>query len=301
LATGKACVYSTGSFGRKEAGEDSDLDLFIVGLSDPSSKRSSLPRLDEICIKADLIETTRKIGIPDFDGDGRYLTHYNVKEFTSKLGKPDDDVLNTFTGRLLLLLESKPLLVTDVYNEVTSEVIAAYWRDYEDHKTNFAPAFVANDILRMWRTFCVNYEARTEREPEEEKVSGKLKNYSLKHSRLLTCYSALLYLLFIYNKQKTASPSDAVEMVQLTPTERLEWLLRQPEAAAAQTVLTDVLARYEKFLKTKSKPKTDQLKLFSEKKSASVYMNEAGEFGDKVFEALNLIGNNSRLHRILMV
>jgi hypothetical protein len=58
--------------------------------------------------------------------------------------------------------------------------------------SSVVPAFLANDILRIWRTFCVNYEARTETEPAEKKAKRKLKNYKLEHSRLLTCYSALL-------------------------------------------------------------------------------------------------------------
>src|SRR4029077_19402552 len=77
------------------------------------------------------------------------------------------------------------------YDEIVRDVIDGYWRDYQDHQANFMPAFLANDILRIWRTFCVNYEARTKREPDDKKASGKLKNYKLKHSRLLTCYSAL--------------------------------------------------------------------------------------------------------------
>jgi hypothetical protein len=150
-----------------------------------------------------LIEATRALGIPEFSGDGRYLMHYSVQDFTKTLGTPEDDVTNTFTARLLLLLESRPLLESAVYRDVTEEVIVAYWRDYADHKTDFMPAFLANDILRLWRTFCVNYEARTARVPDREKAKGKLKNYKLKHSRLLTCYSALLYLLTVYSKQQT--------------------------------------------------------------------------------------------------
>jgi predicted nucleotidyltransferase len=87
LADGKACVYATGSFGRCEASAHSDLDLFILGKRNgkvgPDGMEGSLLRgLDEICIKADLIEVTRKLGIPEFSGDGRYLTHYSVHEFT---------------------------------------------------------------------------------------------------------------------------------------------------------------------------------------------------------------------------
>ena len=84
------------------------------------------------------------------------------------------------------------------------------------------PTFLTNDILRLWRTFCVNYEARTERVPELEKAKGKLKNYKLKHSRLLTCYSAILYLIAIHYQNGSVHPSDAREMTELTPTQRLE-------------------------------------------------------------------------------
>ena len=200
IASGKACVYMTGSFGRGEASTHSDLDLFILGKNDGKPDRhgkqgSCLSRLDEICLKAELIEVTRELGIQEFSGDGRWLVHYSVDDLIKTLGKPEDDVENTFTARLLLLLESHALWGEGVYRDALDDVVAAYWRDYEDHKTNFMPAFLANDILRLWRTFCVNYEARTERVPETEKAKGKLKNYKLKHSRLLTCYSAILYLI----------------------------------------------------------------------------------------------------------
>lgn len=69
---GKACVYATGSFGRGEASRFSDLDLFIVGNSTMSNGREerALSRLDEICVKADLIQVTRNLDIPEFSGDG---------------------------------------------------------------------------------------------------------------------------------------------------------------------------------------------------------------------------------------
>ena len=286
LTTGKACVYATGSFGRGEANKNSDLDLFIVGLTNvsPASQGSMLNRLDEICVKADLIEATRALGIPEFDGDGRYLMHYSVQAFTGKLGTPDDDVTNTFTARLLLLLESRPLLEAGVYDEVTGEVVAAYWRDFEDHKNNFMPAFVANDILRMWRTFCVNYEARTKREPDDKKIKGKIKNYKLKHSRLLTCYSALLYFLEIYNRSGTVTPADAVAMIKLTPTERLEWLKGQPDLKGAESALDGLLVKYDRFLQTTSVNESELIGQFSDKATASDFMTRAAEFGDLMYE-----------------
>jgi predicted nucleotidyltransferase len=224
-AEGKACVYITGSFGRGEASKYSDLDLFIVGLGSPGKR--TLPRLEEICIKADLIEATRDLDFPEFSGDGQYLTHYSEEELIGALGQPEDDASNTFTARLLLLLESRAVVESSIYEGVVKNVVAAYWRDYEDHKKEFIPAFLANDILRLWRTFCVNYEARTFTDPPGKKAKRKVKNYKLKHSRLLTCYSALLYLLSIYSAQHTVHPDDAVTMAKLSPTARLEYLLEQ--------------------------------------------------------------------------
>lgn len=141
----KACVYAIGPFGRGEAGRYSDLDLFIAGQT--RDKRPLLRLLDEILVKADLIEVTRKHSIPEFSGDGRYLVHYTVDQLVDTLGKREDDAKNTFTARLLLLLESKPLLGRSIYAKITEDVISAYWRDFEDHK---------NDLSRLfWQmTFC---------------------------------------------------------------------------------------------------------------------------------------------------
>lgn len=299
LAEGKACVYATGSFGRCEASPHSDLDLFIV--SKNAEKGSQLKRLDEICIKADLIEVTRDHGIQEFSGDGRYLAHYSLHQLTKTLGKPEDDATNTFTARLLLLLESRPLFGEVVYHEVTEDVIAAYWRDYKDHKSDFMPAFLANDILRLWRTFCVNYEALTEREPDREKAKGKLKNYKLKHSRLLTCFSALLYLLARYGREKTVSPNTALEMIHLTPTERLEWLINQSDLQAAHGTLNELLSQYNKFLESTNAPEDELIDRFLSKESNKEYKNNAYLFGNSMYNALNSIGNNNAFHRVLVV
>jgi predicted nucleotidyltransferase len=306
IAKGKASVYATGSFGRCEASPHSDLDLFIVGKRDgnagPDDKKGSLlNRLDEICIKADLIEVTRQLKIPEFSGDGRYLTHYSVHEFTNTLGTPEDDVTNTFTARLLLLLESRPLLEPTVYWNVIEAVLAAYWRDYEDHKTDFMPAFLANDILRLWRTFCVNYEARTERVPEEKKAKGKLKNYKLKHSRLLTCYSALLYLLAVYGSEKTVSPSAALDMIKRTPTERLEWLLGKPELEDAKSAINKLLEQYQRFLETTNANEKELVCRFMDKSTSRSYATASYEFGDNVFDVMARIGKGNRFHRLLVV
>lgn len=302
----EACVYATGSFGRREAGVYSDLDVFIVGKSDGVTNSdgvqgSLLRPLDEILVKAQLIRATRALKFPEFSGDGRYLTHYSTHQLTRTLGRPEDDVTNTLTARLLLLLESRPIIGEKVYNDVLTEVIRAYWRDYEDHKDKFMPAFLTNDILRLWRTFCVNYEAKTETEPEREKAKRKLANYKLKHSRLLTCYSGILYLLAVFRRDRTVTPEHAIEMARLTPTGRLEWLLKEPDFSDARGVIESILCQYSIFLDSTNKPKEEQIFMFSNRSSSFRYLNQANEFGDLVFKALNLVGKDSLFHRLLVV
>ena len=295
LVASKACVYVTGSFGRGEAGAFSDLDLFIAGKNTGDDR--VLRPLDEILVKADLIEAVRSLGIPDFSGEGEYLRHYSVTELVKTLGEPEDDVLNTFTARMLLLLESRPLLEPAVYQNVIEPVVAAYWRDYEDHKNEFVPAFLANDILRLWRTFCVNYEARTSTDPPSKKAKRKLKNYKLKHSRLLTCYSALLHLLFVFSKRETVSPTDAIDMISLTPTERLEWLHKETRLDKIEVLIKC----YEAFLEETNAAEDELINRFLDRDKSRGYFKAANQLGDLVFDVLENIGQKNRFYRLLVV
>jgi hypothetical protein len=163
------------------------------------------------------------------------------------------------------------------------------------------PAFLANDILRMWRTFCVNYEARTKSQPEREMAKRRLRNYQLKHSRLLTCYSALLYLLSIFAKNKTVGPNDCKDMISLSPTERLEWLSKQEHCAAARTTIQKLIEQYELFLSKTDAPKAELIEFFMDKQKRKERFGSGYEFGNSVFEVLNTIGQGNLFHRLLVV
>jgi len=297
LVRGRACVYLTGSFARGEASDHSDLDLFIVG----RDGEERLNQLDALCLKADLIRATQQMGLPPFSGDGEYLQIHMISKLLETLGRPDDDSSNTFTARLLLLLESRPLLGEDLFDHVVDQVIEKYWRDFEDHSHSFMPAFLANDILRLWRTFCVNYEARTTTDPPEKKAKRKLKNYKLKHSRLLTCFSALAYLLVIHARAGTVSKSDAKSMVSLSPTQRIEWILQQPEGTSVTTTTAEILRIYERFLETTAGPEDELVRRFMDPTDARQMVDEASELGKAMYELLATLGNGSALYRLLVV
>lgn len=297
-----ACVYATGSTGRGEASEHSDLDAFILA-ADPSQSGagSSLTKLDEIRLKARLIEANRQAGIPDFDGDGRYLVRYSPKELVTSIGKPEDDSSNTFTARLLLLLESAPLVGDEFYREAKDDVLSAYFRDFPDHSANFAPAYLSNDILRLWRTFCVNYEARTTSATDEKKAKRKYKNYKLKFSRMLTCYSAILQLLCIYNENQTVTVEDGKLTINKSPTERLEWLVWRDISPEAKKAVLILLELYDEFLALTVRPESDMVADFMDTTVSAKYFKAGDEFGKAMFTAVNTIGAGSRFHRLIVV
>ena len=70
IAGKSACVYATGSVGRGEMSAESDLDIFIIR---DKATASPLTNLNEIRLKARLIEAARNLTFPDFSGDGEYV------------------------------------------------------------------------------------------------------------------------------------------------------------------------------------------------------------------------------------
>src|SRR5206468_800733 len=123
-------------------------------------------------------------------------------------------------ARLLLLLESRAVMGDVVYDRAIKSVVATYWRDYAGNERHFVPVFLTNDITRYWKVLCLGYEAHGDDTLEER----RLRNYKLKYSRLLTCYSAILYLAWVLRARTTVTPEDAIDMARLTPTERLEFV-----------------------------------------------------------------------------
>jgi predicted nucleotidyltransferase len=301
ICADKACVYAIGSFGRREASSNSDVDLFIVSLGADKNHCHWLSKLDEILLKADLIGTTRRLGFPAFSREGKFLQHHTAQNLIDTTGTEDDDATNTFTARLLLLLESRPLLGGEIHKKTIDDVIAKYWKEFPDHTDCFMPAYLANDILRYWRTLCLNYEARTSEETPNDRAKRKLANYKLKHSRMLTCYSALLFLLDAYVQRRTVTPEDAREMVALTPTSRIGFVAHKSTNQQLTEVANDLLGLYERFLLVTTASQQELIQIFSDPDQRKKLREEQSRFGDLVYEALHSIGKGDRFYRRLVV
>jgi len=293
-----ACVYATGSLGRGEMSDRSDLDIFV--LRDRCAK-SALTNLDEIRLKARLIEAAREQGYPDFSADGKYITAHDLKDdVIEKLGTSEDDYKNVFTARMLLILESRPLLGDAFYKRAVDDVIAVYWRDYDKNSADFLPVFLLNDILRFWKTLCLNYEERTGMAREDKPGKRRLHNYKLKHSRLLTCYSAVIALQAILERDEgTVSPDAVAQVVSWTPTQRLE------EVAQIRTSLVGnvdrILVKYAHFLDTCDADSSELSSKFEGVAFKRARFEEATAFGNDVFDLVFALGEGTSLFRYLVI
>lgn len=290
------CIYATGSFGRLEASEHSDLDLFFVQTADEVS--TAISRIDKTLVDADVIRLARQHGFPEFSRDGKFLEVHQLSAILDHLGGQEDDSRNHFTARLLLLLESRSVYADPVYERALKRLVEAYYRDYQDHEKDFRPVFLANDIVRFWKTLCLNYEHRRNRPSDDQTTRAKshLKNLKLKFSRMLTCYSALTW---IAAQETGPGPEGVLEMVKLTPIERLSQVAEHD--AAANRLVRRALDEYCWFLRAVGDRESDVLEWIKSPENRDHAFNHSRLFGQEIFELIIHLATKKPFLRYLVV
>jgi Putative nucleotidyltransferase DUF294 len=294
------CVYVTGSYGRLEAWEGSDIDPFF--LYDSSDKTARFPWTRFVRLSAKLIETTEGMGFPPFSGDGQYLELQYVSEMEEVLGSRKDDSLNAFTARMLLMLESRPLHDIGVYEALLRRIISFYYRDFPDHEADFLPTFLLNDILRFWRTLTLNYEHHrlkllplSGEELELKKADSAVKNYKLKISRLATCFSMVANLSSI---QPPVTPAQVFELCRMTPRERFETLAERNGDAAPLVIGLGEM--YEEFLNQVQRSEDDLQDEFRDPNARRGALAHASSYGDLIFDLLMTVTDDHRARYLVI-
>jgi predicted nucleotidyltransferase len=301
LAGKPLCVYATGSYGRLEAWEGSDVDLFFLydGSGGPGDR---FPYTDFVRLAAALVDAADAMGFPPFSGDGRYLDVHYVDEMERVLGSPRDDSNNAFTARLLLLLESRPVHDAELYEQLLERVVGFYYRDFEDHPQEFLPVFLTNDILRFWRTLTLNYEHHRLKlldlvgeELELKKVESALKNYKLKVSRLATCFSMVAALSAA---EVPVLPRRVVDLCRMTPADRLAEL-RQHSGEAA-SVVDELSAIYSEFLESTQRDEQAVVDDFRDAAYRQEAVARAAAYGDRTFQLLQVVTPPDRFRYLVV-
>jgi hypothetical protein len=118
---------------------------------------------------------------------------------------------------------------------------------------------------------------------------------------MLTCFSALLFLLDVYVKRQTVTVADAKKMISMTPTARVASVANDSRNQKLTTTTKGLLELYERFLAITCASEETLIELFSNEEQKKRLRAEQSHFGDLVFDSLQSIGEGNRFYRRLIV
>ena len=234
-------LFCAGSLSRMEVGNKSDLDLFVTA-DEVDDNHVLRKRLFRITLFSEVMAINERLTFPPFSNDGEYLKICFMDDLKSRTGSRIDDSENLFTTRMLLILESQFIANEPVYRKHLSCILKLYYRDRSEANP-FRPIFLLNDLLRYWRTMCLNYE---EHRHDADQPFRK-KNVNLKFSRMLTVFGTVLPLI----ANSTDSVSKLNSLCMKTPLERLAVGLDLLDDSDLTGRWHGILDIYEEFLSWK--------------------------------------------------
>lgn len=313
------CIYAVGSGGRRELSPFSDLDVFLVKHGEPR-------RIDEVRLQSAVLRALRAEAFEDPSNDANFLKLHGAQALIERLGQPSDDWENTFTARMLLLLESRPLVGATAHEALAAKALDAYWRNVERHREDYLPIILLNDIIRYWRILLLNYESKTaekerrlaSRFPDPASEARKIaerdleadkqfRSYKLRFSRCLMCYSSVALLLAEAlatqsQGRKAHVTREAVDsMVRTTPLERLDAAIEKANRDRVAETGAALKSLYAGFLRDSARPKSELLTLFADAKDRRPLFRAAWEFGERMYDFIDALGKDNPLFRYLVV
>lgn len=225
-------VLVCGSIARREAGGPSDVDYFLV------SGRTLAPQIWQSVRRKILIgrinDVVKGIGLRKPSKGGPFADGSARQSIIQNIGGTKDSNTN-ITQRMLLLLEGDWLFNEEGFRDLRREILHAYVKD--DIPEQQVTLFLLNDIIRYWRTICVDYEYKT----TEEGKPRAIRNVKLVFSRKLLYASGLFSVALTADMPRESKVKRLEELFDLPPLDRVVHICG--EAATEK-----MLRSYEAFL-----------------------------------------------------
>jgi predicted nucleotidyltransferase len=224
-------VVVTGSYARREASAESDIDYFLIGDASRLGDSASAQLENAQAIAS---EAATSLGIKPPSMTGAFAQSETVDEMTRNVGGNDDPNFK-LTHRLLLLLEGEWLAGEGVFHDARKKLLEdVYVRaEISDHQI---ARFLLNDVIRYWRTMGVDFEYKT----QEGNKGWGIRNIKLVYSRKLMYFSGVLMVAETAQSTRRIKLQRLSELLVMTPIERVQHLFGRD--------CESVLQMYVKFL-----------------------------------------------------
>ncbi len=236
-------VVLFGSWGRGELTEGSDEDWAILVEGAPE-EREDVRALDA-AVREVLGAGERKPGTQDVFGCA-----FGCDELVAQIGL-DKDTNTLLTRRMLLLLESTSVRNPEAHDRCRRRVLDTYLqRGTKDFRV---PRFLLNDLVRYWRTICVDFEGKHWRMDTDD---GKwvTRNAKLRNSRKVLFASGLLPVLDAMRYRADDQSVFLHEQLAAVPTDRVAYaFLTHDDGGNVQAGARGMLA-YDRFIKLLGTP-----------------------------------------------
>lgn len=195
-------VVLMGSWGRHELTSGSDDDFMIL------VRGGERDRVDP---SIELVQTV----LDRAPGEqGIFAVPVASKQLVENIGLERDNNFN-LSRRMLLLLESVYATGEEVHREVRTELIDRYLdQSVKDFRP---PRFLLNDVIRYWRTICVDFAGKEQQGPHK----WGLRNAKLRTSRKVLFAGGLLPVFECARLQSRQMPSYLQEQFAMAPTDRI--------------------------------------------------------------------------------
>ena len=219
-------VLLCGSFARREASEQSDIDFSII--SNQAHNNSNL---------TDAVRTTINKAVPTGPAsDGVFGNEVARSEILSNIGGQDDNNSN-ITHRVLILLEGDSLFNPSGLREFRREILERYIQEgMTDHQLAL---FLLNDIIRYYRTVAIDYEFKTSKDGDSKPWA--IRNIKLVFSRKLLYASGLFSIGMTADRARDDKIKILEELFELPVIDRMKRI-------CGDSRIEGIMESYNRFL-----------------------------------------------------